>query len=159
VVIEAGVITGYVIAWAVRKVRRAGNRLDATTDTVVDGLLDRLDGVVTGRLGGHPVLAELVEEAGSDGGDVSDLTRQQVELALTAAAAKDDEFGQEITDLLAQVQEAEQTSGTPVITGPVFTGDAYALADNDGIAFGQVGGDVNLNQGPAGPSGPGRPGH
>jgi hypothetical protein len=87
VVIEAGVVAGYVIAWAVRKVRRVGTRLDAEADGVIDAGLDQLHEVVAAKLSGHPVLAELVEEAqaAGDGGEVSDLTRQRVELELTAA--------------------------------------------------------------------------
>ena len=63
VVIEAGVVTGYVIAWAVRKAKRVGGRLDAEADRVIDASLDRLHEVVAAKLGGHPALAELVEEA------------------------------------------------------------------------------------------------
>ncbi len=62
-VIEAGVVAGYVVAWALRKARRAGGRLDAEADGVIDASLDRLHEVVAAKLGGHPVLAELVEEA------------------------------------------------------------------------------------------------
>ncbi len=51
-VIEAGVVAGYVIAWAVRKVRRVGGRLDKETDEVIDASLDRLHEVVAARLAG-----------------------------------------------------------------------------------------------------------
>lgn len=87
-VIEAGLITGYVIAWAVRKARRVGGRLDTEADAVIDAGLDRLHEVVAEKLAGHPVLAEMVDEAEA-GWQVSELTRQQVELALAAAAHKD----------------------------------------------------------------------
>ena len=139
-VIEAGVVAAYVIAWAVRKVRRVGNRLDAEVDGVMDASLDQLHEVVAAKLGGHPALAELVEEAeAADGGsEVSDLTRQQVELALTAAARKDDGFGQAVTELVARIREAEQAAGSPVIAGPgstVFTGSAKAKAESGGFGF------------------------
>ena len=81
-VIEAGVVAGYVIAWAVRKARRMGGRLEAEADEAIDAGLDRLHEVVVAKLGGHPVLEELDEEAAADAGQVSELTRQQVELAL-----------------------------------------------------------------------------
>ena len=161
-VIEAGVIAGYVIAWAVRKARRVGGRLDAEADAVIDAGLDQLHEVVAAKLDGHPVLAELVEEAAAGGGEVSDLTRQQVELALTAAARKDEAFGHMVTELVARLREAEQAIGRPVIAGAgsaVFTGDAHARAEDGGIAFGQVAGDVHLGQGAVDPPGPGRPGH
>ena len=101
-------------------------------------------------------------EAADDGGEVSDLTRQQVELALTAAARKDEAFGQAVTELVARLREAEQAAGSPVIAGPgsaVFTGNAEAKAESGGIAFGQVAGNVHISRGPAGPPKPGRPGH
>lgn len=158
-VIEAGVVAGYVIAWAIRKARRIGNRLDAEADQVIDDGLDRLHEVVAARLGGHTVLAELVEEA-NQAGEVSDLTRQQIELALQAAAQKDDVFGQEVTDLVAQLQKAAQAQG-PVAAGPnstVFTGDAHAEAKDGGIAFGQAG-NVYMDWEPRDPQAPGRSGH
>jgi hypothetical protein len=82
-VIEAGVVAGYVIAWTVRKARRVGSRLDKEADGVIDASLERLYEVVAAKLDGHPALAELVEEAeaAGDGGEVNGLTRQQVELA------------------------------------------------------------------------------
>ena len=160
-VIEAGVVAGYVIAWAVRKVRRVGGRLDAETDAAIDAGLDRLHEVVADKLGGHPVLAELVEEVAADG-EVSDLTRQQVELALTAAARKDEAFGRAVTELAARLQEAEQARSGSVVAGAgsaVFTGAADVRAEGGGIAFGQVAGDVHLERDPVGPQHPGRPGH
>jgi len=159
VVIEAGVVAGYVIAWAMRKARRAGGRLDAEADAVIDAGLDQLHEVVVARLGGHPVLAELVEEAGQ-AGEVSELTRQQVELALTAAARTDEAFGRAVTELAARLREAEQARG-PVAAGPgsaVFTGDAHAEARDGGIAIGQAG-NVYLGREPGDPPGPGRSGH
>lgn len=65
--IEAGVAAGYVIAWAVRKARRVGGRLDSEVDEVIDAGLDRLHEVVAAKLNGYPVLAELVEEAEAAG--------------------------------------------------------------------------------------------
>ena len=78
-VIEAGLAAGYVVAWALRKARRVGSRLDEEADGAIDASLDRLHEVVAARLGAHPALADLVEEAeaAGDGGEVSDLTRQQ----------------------------------------------------------------------------------
>ena len=58
--------------WGLRKARRVGGRLDAAAGAVIDGGLDRLHEVVEARLGGHPVLAELVEEAEEAGGQRPD---------------------------------------------------------------------------------------
>lgn len=160
-VIEASVIAGYVIAWVLRKAKRAGDRLDTEADAVMDAGLDKLHEVVATKLGAHPVLDEAQDEA-ADEGQVSELTRQQVELAITAAARKDDAFGQAVTDLVAQLRAAEQAGGRSVVAGAgarVFTGDADARARDSGIAFGQIGGDVHLGSPkPEGPPAPGRSG-
>jgi hypothetical protein len=160
VVIEAGVAAGYVVAWVLRKARRVGGRLDAEADGVIDASLDRLHEVVAAKLGGHPVLAELVKEA-EEAGQVSDPTRQQVELVLAAAARKDELFGQVVTELVGRLRVIEQASGGVVASGEgsaVFTGDARAEARDGGLAFGQVAGGVQVHQEPPGPLGPGRPG-
>jgi hypothetical protein len=163
-VIEAGVVAGYLIAWAVRRVRRVGSRLDTEADAVIDASLDRLHEVVAAKLGGHPALAELVEEAAAagDAGEVSDRTRQQVELELTGAARQDDGFGQAVTELADRLREAERASQKPVLASPgsvVFTGNIDVRAESGAIAVGQVGGDVHVGQGPPDPPGPGRASH
>lgn len=161
-IIEAGVATAYIIAWAVRKGGRIGRRLDAEADGVIDANLDRLHELVAAKLVHHPVLEELEDEAATGSGEVGELTRQQVELAITAAAGKDDAFGQAIAELIAKLHDAEQASGGSVIASPgaaVFTGNAHAHAAGQGVAFGQVAGDVYLSRGPGDPPMPGRPGH
>src|SRR4051812_28404598 len=87
-VIEAGVVAGYVVAWVMRKARPAGGRLDAEVDTVLDAGLDRLHEAVAAKLGTDPGLRAAVEEAAEPGGTISDLTRQRIELAIIAEAAK-----------------------------------------------------------------------
>ncbi|WP_331732302.1 hypothetical protein OG592_41505 (plasmid) [Streptomyces avidinii] len=157
-VIEAGVVVGYVIAWAIRKARRVAGRLDAEVDASIDAGLDKLHTAVAAKLGAHPALDDLAEEAATDEGQVSELTRQQLELAVTAAARKDDEFGQAVAELVAQLRAAEQAGGISVVTGAgsaVFTGDAHAQASGGGVAFGQVGRDVHVDRGPAGGQRPG----
>jgi len=161
VVIEASVVAGYVIVWAVRKARRVAGRLDAEADEAIDTGLDRLHELVAAKLAGHPVLEDLEEETAAGDGQVSELTRQQVELALIAAARKDEVFGQAVTELVARLREAERACGT-VVAGAgsaVFTGDTHAQADRGGIAIGNVAGDVSVEPGLGGPPGPGRPGH
>lgn len=162
-VIEAGVVAGYVIAWALRKARRVGGRLDAEADVAIDATLDQLHEVVAARLGSHPVLAEVVDEVEQDG-RVSDLTRQQVQLALEAAALKDearrdDSFARAVTELVARLQAAEQTSG-PVASGPgsaVFTGNVQVETRDGGTGIGQAA-NVYIGREPPGPPKPGRPG-
>lgn len=152
-VIEAGLVAGYVIAWAARKARRVAGGLDSEVDVVIDAGLEKLHTAVAAKLGAHPALEDLADEAATDDGQVSELTRQQVELAVTAAAKKDDEFGRAVTELVAEIRAAEQASGVSVVAGAgatVFTGDAHTEARDGGFAFGQIGRDVHVNGGAAG---------
>lgn len=151
-VIEAGVVAGYVIAWAARKVRRAAGDLDAVLEDAIDAGAEKVHGIVAAKLGAHPVLDDLAEEAGSGDGQVSELTRQQLELALAAAAKKDDEFGRAVTELVAQLRAAEQKSGVSLVAGAgsrVFAGDAHIEARGGALAFGQIAGDVHVADGGA----------
>ncbi|MGI5245847.1 chromosome partitioning protein [Dactylosporangium sp. CA-139066] len=161
VVIEAGVVAGYVIAWVLRKARRVAGRLDAEFDATVDAGLDRLHDVVAAKLGADPALADLADEVGAGDGAVSEVTRQRVELSITAAANKDEAFGKVIADLVAELRGAQERAGMSVLAGGdvrVLTGGGHAQADRGGIAFGQVGGDVRLARGREleDPSQPGR---
>ena len=47
-------VAGYLVAWAVRKARRAGQRLDEETDEIMDAGLDRLHEAITAKLGSDP---------------------------------------------------------------------------------------------------------
>jgi hypothetical protein len=160
VVVEAGVVAGYVIAWAVRKARRVAGRLDAEADTVIDAGLDKLHEVVADKLAGHPVLQDLDEEAtatATQDGQVAELTRQQVELAIIAAARRDEAFGQAVTDLVAQVQAGERAAGQSVLGpgGVNVAGDVDIHADH-GSAAAWTMGTVNIGQPPTDPHQPGR---
>jgi hypothetical protein len=147
--IEAGLVAGYVIAWVTRKARRALGQLDAEADAVIDAGFDRLHEVVAEKLREHPSLAELDAEA-AGGGNVSELTRQQIEQAIAAAALWDDRFGRAVTDLARQLRGMEGATRHLFIGGSgarVFTGDAHVKAEGRGIAFGQIAGDVHVHQG------------
>ena len=157
-------VAGMVIAWAVRKARRAAGRADETVDAAIDAGADRLHDVVLSRLG-VPVQEDLAQEAGSESGQVSELTRQQVELAVAAAARRDEVFARAVTELLEQVRQAERAAGMQVLAAPgsvVFTGGVTATAHDDATAIGQAG-TVNIGRGEPGggrgPHQPGRPGH
>jgi hypothetical protein len=156
--IEAGVIAGYVVAWAVRKARRVAGRLDHEADAVVDVGLDRLHALVATRLVGHPVLAKLLDEAEqaavNDDGKISAKTRQQVELALATTAREDEAFGHAVTEL-----QTAATKVSPRQPSMQFTGNSRAEADRGGIAFGQVAGDVHIAREAGSPPQPGRFGH
>jgi hypothetical protein len=157
-VIEASLAAGYLIAWAARKARRVGGRLDAEADAVLDVGLDRLHDVVESKLAGHRLLAELVDEAGVEG-QVSEQIRQRMTLAIIAAAEKDEVFGRAVNEQVAWLREAESGSGTSVIAtsgSTVSARDVRAHAESGGIAFGQAG-EVHIYQDPPGPPKPGRP--
>ena len=160
-VVEASVVAWMVIAWAVRKARRAGGRVDETVDAAIDAGADRLHEVVLAKLGG-PVQDDLAEEAASESGQVSELTRQQVELAVAAAARRDETFAQTVTALLEQIRQAERATGTQVLAASgstVFTGGVNA--HDQATAIGQAGvvniGDRRREE--PDPHRPGRPGH
>ncbi|MFI5938631.1 chromosome partitioning protein [Actinoplanes sp. NPDC051494] len=163
-VVEASVVAGMVIAWAVRKARHAAGRADETVDAAIDMGADRLHEVVLAKLG-VPVQEDLAQEAAGESGLVSELTRQQVELAVAAAARRDEEFAQTVTDLVARLQDAQRAAGTQILAAPgsaVFTGGVTATAHDEATAIGQAG-TVHIGRGDRGgepdPRVPGRSGH
>lgn len=150
-VIEAGLVAGYVAAWAVRKAKRAGAVLDAETDDVIDTLGDRLHEVVAAKLGGDPALGEMQEEVAA-GLNVSDLTRQRVELALLAAAGKDTDFARQVSGLVEQLKAAELAGGRATAIGQnsvAVAGDVSIQARDGSVAAWSLG-DVRLG-GPGDP--------
>lgn len=162
-VVEASVVAGVVIAWAVRKARRAAGRMDETVDAAIDAGADRLHDVVLAVLG-EPLREDLLLEAAAESEQISELTRQQVELAVAAAARRDETFAKTVSDLLALVRSTEQSAGVQVLAGPgstVFTGGVTATAHDEATAIGQAG-TVNIGDQPReylDPHRPGRPGH
>jgi hypothetical protein len=106
VVIEADVVAGYVIGWVMRKARRAGERLDTEGDADPAAGLGQLHEVVSTKLGPDRVLGLEVEAAI---GQVSELTRHRVELAIQAAG-QDEGFASRVAVLLQQVRSLEQNA-------------------------------------------------
>lgn len=131
-VVEAGAAAGYMIAWVARKACRVAGGVYAEVDAVLDAGLEKLHAAVAGKLGGqNPALEDLADEAAVEDGAVSELTRQRVELEVTAAARKDEEFGRAVTELVARVQAAETAAGISVAAGAdsrVFVGDVRVEA-------------------------------
>jgi hypothetical protein len=110
VVIETGLVVGYVIAWALRKGKRVAGRLDAEVDTALDTGLDQLHTLVADKLGADPALTDLQDEATS-AGQVSDLTRQRMELSVQAAASRDETFAAAVTAWLSSCRGRHAPSG------------------------------------------------
>jgi hypothetical protein len=155
VVIETGIVVGYVIAWAVRKARRVGGQLDAEVDQTLDAGLERLHELVTSKLAGDPALRELQDEAAD--GQVTDLTRQRIELSVQAAVAKDEAFAKATAQLLEAVETARRSAG-PVALGPgaaAVAGDVDIHAESGSAAAWSMG-NVQLGSPPPDPPSPGR---
>jgi len=107
-------VAGYLVAWGVRKLTRAGKRLDEETDEVIDAGLDRLHEVIAAKLSADPALGKLESEV-SQGLEPSDRTLRRVQDAVEEAVAEDPEFGATIEALLAKLEEAR--NGAPSIVG------------------------------------------
>ncbi|MEV7092707.1 hypothetical protein AB0M80_07655 [Amycolatopsis sp. NPDC051045] len=110
------VAVGMLIAWVVRKARRAGTRADQIADEAIDVGLARVHEVIVGKLGGDPSLARLEREA-LDAGQVSDRTRTRVQLALQDAAEDDPKFAQALKQALQQAEDANVSKTVGHITG------------------------------------------
>jgi hypothetical protein len=98
-------VAGYLVAWAVRKAKRAGQRLDKETDEVMDAGLDRLHEVIAAKLGTDPAIAKLEIEAAQENG-ASDRTIRRVNDAVEEAAEDDSQFASLLKAVLAELDEA-----------------------------------------------------
>ena len=78
-------VAGYLVAWGVRKLKRAGKRLDEETDEVTDAGLDRLHDAIAEKLGTDPALVKLEADV-SQGLEPSDRTLRRVQDAVEDAA-------------------------------------------------------------------------
>lgn len=147
-------VVGYLIAWATRKGRRAGARLDADADLVIDTELAKLHNLVIRKLGADPSLVTL-EQAACAGMDVSERTRRRMTDALEEAVENDPRFADELTALLSSLARIAQSPA--LATGERATavaGDVHITAEG-GSAAAQHMGDVSLGS-PPGPHQPGR---
>ncbi|WP_410643261.1 hypothetical protein [Amycolatopsis sp. lyj-346] len=132
------IVLGALIAWAAGKARRAGRTLDGVTDEVVDAVAAKARvkvlELVLGKVGTDSAVATLEAEVAASG-EVSELTRTRVELAVTAAQRDDARFA---AALAAAVVEAGRRSGAVATHGgTVITGTATTTGPGD--AFGAVG--------------------
>jgi len=107
-------VAGYLVAWGVRKLKRAGKRLDEETDEVIDAGLDRLHDAIAGKLGADPALVKLEADV-SRGLEPGDRTRRRVQDAVEEAAEDDPDFAAVLEALLARLEEARD--GAPSLAG------------------------------------------
>jgi hypothetical protein len=149
---------GYLIAWAVRKARRAGARLDADADLVIDTELDKLHDLVAAKLGADPALGKL-EHAAAAGQEVSDRTCRRVTDALGEAADDDSHFAAQLTTVLTALGRiASPTAVLAAGERSAAAGQDVHISAEGGSAAAQTMGDVTLGSPPSGPPQPGRPG-
>jgi hypothetical protein len=130
------VVVGYLVAYAWRKARRIAGRADAVVDQGLDAGMDRLHGMVAGRLGLDPAWQQLEAQAGSDleAVAVSERTIERVRLALLDEVEKDPGFGTGLEELVARLQVLEEQSGTGVTSVTASGERAIAIGgDNSGI--------------------------
>ncbi len=139
-------VGGYLAAWAARKARRTGARLDTETD-LIDTELGKLHGLVAAKLGTDPALAQL-EEAASTGQEITEQTRRRVTGALTQAADGDPRFANELTAVLSALEQLAHP-GTLLAAGEhsaIAGQDVDITAETGGTAAGVVGGGATPGQ-------------
>jgi hypothetical protein len=107
-------VAGYLIAWGVRKLKRAGKRLDEETDEVMDAGLDRLHDAIAKKLGTDTALVKLETDV-AQGQEPSERTVRRVQDAVEEAAENDPDFAAVIETLLEKLEEAR--NGAPSVAG------------------------------------------
>lgn len=153
--IEVGLVAGYLVAWALRKARRAGQSFDEDVDMVLDAGLGRLHDVVAEKLGDDPALARLqAEAAGSE--VVSDRTKRRVGDAVAEAAEQDPAFADLLAQRIAELQ-GQSPGGSVIASGDraVAAGGDVSIRADHGSAAAQTMGDVTIGT-PPDPSRPGQ---
>jgi hypothetical protein len=101
-------VAGYLVAWGVRKLNRAGRRLDEETDEAIDIGLDRLHVAIAAKLGGDPALERLDSEV-SQGLEPSDRTLRRVQDAVEDAAESDPGFESAVESLVALLEQTRNS--------------------------------------------------
>jgi hypothetical protein len=103
--VELELVARYLVAWGVRKLRRAGGHPDAEADEVIDAGLDGLHEAITAKLGADPALVKLADEV-SQGLEPGERTLRRVRDAVEEAAEDDPRFRATIEALLGRLAEA-----------------------------------------------------
>src|SRR4051812_21131359 len=108
-------VVGYLVAWAIRKVRRVGERADGEVDKAIDAGVERLHDLIAAKLGPDPALTQLETEAAA--GTTTPRTEQRVRLAVEDAGEKDPQFAARLQELVADLRRAEAARGGCVRAG------------------------------------------
>lgn len=134
------VVVGFLIAWAVGKTRRVGQRVDLMVDQALDAGLDRLQGVVAAKLGDDPAVQRLQVEAADNTGEISGRTRIRVQLALEEAVEQDPQFVEQLQAVVADVQKSYAVNGSATGERGVVINDGVH-GHGSGITIGAVTGN------------------
>src|SRR2546425_7238874 len=120
----------------VRKSKRVAGRVDAEVDRGLDAGIDKLHDLVSRKLGADPALHKLAEEAESGQEQLSDRTRQRVQLALEDAVEQDSGFARALEWAVEDLQA--QTSNVAGVSagdgGQAVGGNVDIRADHGGAA-------------------------
>ncbi|BBA99087.1 hypothetical protein RVR_5561 [Actinacidiphila reveromycinica] len=105
------IAAGYLIAWAVRKARRAAGRLDEEADAAVDTALDHLHDVVARKLGREPALVALEREGAASAEGPLLSTQIEVRHALEGAVRQDPRFAADVAAAVERLRSLAPEAG------------------------------------------------
>jgi hypothetical protein len=145
-------LAGYAVAYLVRKARVVAKRADAEVDQLLDAGMDRLQELVSGKLGDDPALVKLEQEARE--GAERPRTVQRVRLAVEEAAEADAGFAELLEQAVVELRATDPASGVSAGDhGVAAAGDVNIGADRGGVAAGVIDGSVSTgNPRPPGPA-------
>ena len=135
-------LLGALAAWAVRKGRRVGDRMDQHVDQALDDGVERLGALLTRKMGSDPALMKLEAEAVE--GEITQRTGERVRLAVEDAADTDPDFAARLAQVLRELEVAAATGpgGTTVLGGVTIR------ADNGSVAAWSITGPVTTGGAP-----------
>ena len=135
----------YLAAWAFRKAKSVGKRVDTEVDRVLDGALDRLHDTVSRWLGQDAAIEKLEDEAKRE--SVTERTKQRVQLSIEEALEGNPELVDELSSLIQEIQKVERSTGSSVVasgSGAAVVGNVSISADNNSVAAQTLTGGVSI---------------
>jgi len=131
------VLVGYLVAWGVRKARRAGQAVSGEADRLLDAGLDQLHQTVTGLLGDESPVAQVEAEA-RESGQVSRATQARMGLALEEVLVDQPDAEARLVELLERLRQAEAVAGVRLVSsvsgGVSIGGNAQVHAEHGAVA-------------------------
>ncbi len=141
----AEVVVGYLVRWAVERARPAGRRVNEGVDGAIAVGVDRLHAAVVARLGPHPALVRLEQDAAA--GRNSETAAAWATEPLRDALEHDPDFRRQIDSLLAQLRDLEaqvevrQPAGRDAVHHSGGPGSVTAANSTVATGRGKVAGD------------------